>query len=304
MRSSSYYKYIKSRATGNLSVDFRMEHLSSENEEVLRLFIIAAACIGAILSTIFSLTHGILEVYPFLYILPIILVVYFYPKRAILFSLGISLLYISLIYLLGFSNPAVIVISTAWFAIFIVIAVVASSYANRLLEERTRIKNILDNSQDGIFCFDLRTKRIREINVKCAHWLRYNRKDLIGKEISLIWTDENGLEQFVSSINKGQDNTETEAIFVAHDGTLLRFVISAVLLTHERLLCSVIDITGSKIVDEEIRKTLEDLEDQVHQRTAHLEKMNEELRAEILERRRYESTILSGHLIKNEEEAK
>jgi PAS domain S-box-containing protein len=278
-----------------------MEHLSSENEEVMRLFIIAAACIGAVLTTIFSLTHGILEVYPFLYILPIILVVYFYPKRAILFSLGISILYISLIYLLGFSNPDVVVISTAWFAIFIAIAVVASSYANRLLEEQSRIKNILDNSQDGIFCLDLRTKRISEINVKCAHWLRYDRNDLIGKEISLIWTDREDQDRFFSNIKEGRENSETEGIFVARDGTLLRFVISAIIVTHERLLCSVIDITGSKIVDEEIRKTLEDLEEQVHQRTAHLEKMNEELRSEILERRRFESTILSGHLINNDE---
>jgi PAS domain S-box-containing protein len=279
-----------------------MEHLSKENEEVLRLFIIAAACIGAILSTIFSLTHGILEVYPFLYILPIILVVYFYPRRAVLFSLGISLLYLSLMYLLGFSNADAMVISTAWFAIFIVIAVVASSYANNLREERTRIKNILDNSQDGIFCLDLRTKRIREINIKCAHWLRYERNDLIGKEISLLWTDEKGQDEFFTYAKKGLDNAETEAIFVAHDGTLLRFVISAVHVTHQLVLCSVIDITGSKIVDEEIRKTLEDLEAQVRQRTAHLEKMNEELRAEILERRRFESTIMSGHLITNEVE--
>jgi PAS domain S-box-containing protein len=279
-----------------------MDHLSRENEEVLRLFIIAAACIGAILSTIFSLTHGILEVYPFLYILPIILVVYFYPKRAVLFSLGISLLYLSLMYLLGFSNADAIVISTAWFAIFIVIAVVASSYANNLREERTRIKNILDNSQDGIFCLDLRSKQIREINIKCAHWLRYERNELIGKEISLLWADEKGLEEFFAYAKKGLDNAETEAIFVAHDGTLLRFVISAVHVTHQLVLCSVSDITGSKIVDEEIRKTLEDLEAQVRQRTAHLEKMNEELRAEILERRRFESTIMSGHLITNEVE--
>ena len=283
-------------------MDYRKENLSSENEEVLRLFIVAAACIGAILTTIFSLTHEIFEVYPFLYILPIILVVYFHPRRAVLFSLGISLLFISLVYLLGYSNPAVIVTATAWFAIFIAIAVVASSYANSLLEEQSRIKNILDNSQDGIFCIDIRTRHIQEINVKCARWLRYDRKDLIGKEISLIWTDEKGQEQFFFDAQKGLDNSDTEAVFVARDGTVLRFVISVVLATQERFLCSVIDITGTKIVDEEIRKTLEDLEEQVRQRTAHLEKMNEELRAEILERRRFESTILPGHLISNEEE--
>ncbi len=234
-----------------------MEHLSSENETVLRLFIIAAACIGAVLTTIFSLTHGIIEVYPFLYILPIILGVYFYPRRAVLFALAISLMYISIVYLLGYSNSAVIVISTAWFAIFIAIAVVSSSYANRLVEERARIANVLDNSQDGIFCLDLHTRRIREINVKCAQWLRYERQVLIGEEISLIWKDKDEQEQFFANAKRGLGHSETEVIFVAHDGTLLRFVISAVLVTKDRILCSVIDITGSKIVDEEIRKTLE-----------------------------------------------
>jgi len=47
------------------------------------------------------------------------------------------------------------------------------------------------------------------------------------------------------------------------------------------------------VVDEEIRKTLEDLEEQVRARTAHLEKINEELQAEILERRGFERTILA-----------
>lgn len=285
-------------------MDYKREHLSSQNEKVLHFFIIAAACISAVLTTIFSLTHGIFEVYPFLYILPIILAVYFYPKRSVLISLGISLLYIALIYIYGFSHPTVMATSTAWFAIFIAIAVVASSYANRLQEERSRIQNILENSQDGIFCLDLRTKRIREINVKCARWLRYDRNDLIGKDISRIWTDEKEQEQFISHAKKGLCNSETEAVFVAQDGTLLRFVLSAILTTNNQMLCSVIDITGNKIVDEEIRKTLEDLENQVRQRTAHLEKMNEELRAEILEHRRLENEILSGNRREKKEEDK
>ena len=60
-------------------------------------------------------------------------------------------------------------------------------------------------------------------------------------------------------------------------------------------MCSVIDITRSKIIDEEIIKTLDDLEHQVKDRTADLARMNEQLRAEILECRRFESTVLSGH---------
>ena len=271
-----------------------MRSLSRENEEILRLFIIAAACIGAILTTVFSLTHGIFEVFPFLYLLPIILMVYFYPKRAVLFSLGLSLAYIGLIYLYGITNTELIAIATAWFAIFITIAVVASSYANRLIEERTRIRNILDNSQDGMFCFDLDTRHILEINPKCAKLLRYERSALLGRELEAIWAEPSEREQFITGVKAGQAERETEGVFRAQDGTLLRFVVSAVLVTGNRVLCSAIDITGSKIVDEEIRRTLEDLEEQVRARTAHLEKINEELQAEILERRRIERTILSG----------
>ena len=245
-----------------------MELLSAENEEVLRLFAIAATSIGAIIATIYSLTHGIFAVFSFLYLLPIILVVYFYPRRAVIFSLILSVTYISMVYILGESNLMMIAISTAWFAIFITIGVVAASYANKLEEERTRMHHVLDNSQDGIFCFDPRTGTIREINAKCAHWLQYERRDLSGKNVSVVWPDEHEFEQFLADMRRGSSCTESEVQFKTKDGTMLGFIISPVLTTREHVLCSVIDIAGSKMVDEEIRRTLDEIEEQVRARTA------------------------------------
>ena len=92
-----------------------------------------------------------------------------------------------------------------------------------------------------------------------------------------------------------QKHGEREARFRGQDGTVLRFVISPMLVTKGHVLCSAIDITRSKIVDEEIIKTLNELEHQVKERTADLERLNEKLRAEILECRRFESTVLYGH---------
>jgi PAS domain S-box-containing protein len=280
-----------------------MQRLSGENEEILQLFILAAACIGAILTTIFSLTHGIFEVFSFLYILPIILCVYFYPKRAVFFTLAISLLYIGLIYLLGFGNNNMIAVATAWFAIFMTVGVVASSYANRMRDERTRVRDILENSQDGIICFDLETEQILELNPKCASWLRYSASEIVGNDLSHIWHDNVERERFIAGVKKdGEDVAETEGLFRAKDGTILRLVLSVVMIAKNRVFCSAIDITGSKIVDEEIRRTLEDLEGQVKARTAHLERINEDLRREILERRQFEQTILSAQAPANEEE--
>jgi PAS domain S-box-containing protein len=276
-----------------------VEPLSVENAEVLRLFLIIIASIVAFLTTIFSLMNGIFAVFPFHYILPIILVVYLYPERGVLFSLGVGLMYISLIYLMGNSDPTQIAIATAWFAIFITIGVVGSSYAIRLREERTRVRNILDNSQDGIFCFDIKDLRIREINPKCSLWLGYDRQDLINKEISVIWTDKDEMQQFVNDVKLEpkleQKHREREVRFTRQDGTTARFFISPMLVTRGQILCSAIDISRSKIVDEEIIKTLDDLERQVRERTADLEHMNEKLRAEILECRRFENTVLNGH---------
>jgi PAS domain S-box-containing protein len=241
--------------------------------------------------------NGIFSVFPFHYILPIIIVVYLYPERGVLFSLGLSLMYIGLIYLLGNADPTQIAIATAWFAIFITIGVVASSYAIRQREERTRVRNILDNSQDGIFCFDLQNRKIREINPKCAQWLKYNPSDLLGKDISAIWIDAEEQKQFIADAQQETkpSHTPQEARFRGHDGALYRFAVSPILVTATHIMCSAIDITRSKIIDEEIIKALDDLEHQVKDRTADLERMNEQLRAEILECRRFESTVLSGH---------
>jgi PAS domain S-box-containing protein len=269
------------------------QHLFDEFEEILQLFIIAAACIGAILTSVFSLTHGITEVFPFLYILPIILVVYFYPKRAVVFALCISLMYISLVFLLASGNTNLIVIASAWCAIFMIIAVVASSYANNLLEEKNRIDDVIDNSQDGIFCFDLKGGSIIEVNTKFARLLKYERKDLIGRDISLVWTDTDERGRFSGLVSAKKKPLETEILLRASDGSVLRFVISLLQVTRDQVLCSAVDITGSKISDEEIQRTLEDLEEQVRARTAHLVRINEELKAEILAHRRFESAFLS-----------
>jgi PAS domain S-box-containing protein len=273
-----------------------MGQLSCDMEEMLRLLIVTVASVSAILGTIFSLTHGISAVFPFLYILPIICVVYFYPRHAVLFALAISVIYIALVYVLGAFDPMLVAVSTAWFAIFIALAVVASSYANGILEEKARIRHIMDNTRDGIFCFTPGTMRIRMVNQKCADWLLYSRDELEGAPVSTVWADADAQKRFMDEIKTGKIGVMSEAIFRQKTGGMLRFIISPLFPSKDMILCSVANVTDAHIADEEIRQTLEDLERQVRERTAHLEKINEELRAEILERRKLEHNLLSGEL--------
>ena len=257
----------------------------------LRFFILAAASIGAIITTIFSLSHGIFEIFPFLYILPILLTVYFYPKHAVIFALLLSIIYISLIYFFNFQDPVQVAISTAWFAIFITIAVVASSYANDILEEQYRIRQIINNSQDGIICIVYPSLRIRDINPKCSRELNYDRKELRGNNLSQIWPASPERDAFFAEILSKKTTTTTEALLTGCGGNILRFLISSLIVTKDSVICSAVNITESRMADEEIRQTLEDLEKQVRERTSHLEKINEKLLEEIDEHRRFQTTI-------------
>ncbi|MFA6362142.1 PAS domain-containing protein [Methanoregula sp.] len=271
-----------------------MGPFSCDKEERLQLFIVAIASISAILGTLISLTHGISSVFPFLYIFPIICVVYFYPRRAILFALAISIIYIILVYLLGAFDPILVAISTAWFAIFITLAVVASSYANGLLEEKVRIRHIMENNREGIFCFDPGTLRIRRVNQKCAQWLLYFREDLEGRPVNTVWMDSDSQQRFIDEVKVKKTGVMSESLFRQKNGGMLRCIISPLYVTKDTVLCSVTNVTDAKVADEEIRQTLEELERQVRERTAHLEKINEDLRAEIIERRTLEHSLLLG----------
>ncbi len=270
-------------------MDFRI-HL---NDEFVHLFIVTASTIGAILTTIFSLSHGIFEVFPFLYILSTILVVYFYPRYGMLFSLGISLFYIGLVFFFGFAkDPVLLAIAIGWFAVINMIGVVTSSFAIRVHNERKKTRKVLENAHEGIFCFELRSMRLHEVNQKCARMLHYEPDDLIGKPLTIIWTNEEERADFLACIRRGQGPCQKEVMLRASDGTHRQYLVSAILAANNLVLCFTLDTSEQKIDESVIWQTLEDLERQVVERTAYLEKINEDLKTEIVRRRMDEKTVL------------
>ena len=120
-------------------------HLSRD-----RIFWDAAIIISTVIaigSTIYSLTHGIYEVYPFLYFLPLILFVNFYPERGVIFSLALSTIFLLLVYFLGNFNPALVAVSTGWFVIFVTIGFVTSSFTEGLRSEERKYREIFENAR-------------------------------------------------------------------------------------------------------------------------------------------------------------
>ncbi|MFA4824579.1 MAG: ATP-binding protein [Methanoregula sp.] len=241
--------------------------------------------------TVYSLTHGIHDVFPFLYFLPIILFVYFYPHRGIIFSLIISTVYLLLVYYYGNFNPNLVAVSTAWFVIFVTIGVVTSSFAEGLREEEQKYRGIFENSQAGIFIFDLISLRIREMNGKCERMLRYNRTDLIDRDLSTVLVDSASRDSFIHLIRTHTNTGDIELFFHTRDGAVRQFLVSASRGQNDIVICSAIDITERKLAEQVIQKAREDLDQRVRERTDELLQANDELKAEIQERKQFESAI-------------
>jgi PAS domain S-box-containing protein len=264
---------------------------TSHRHQISWAVAILATVALAVYSTIYSLTHGIYEVFPFLYFLPIIIFVYQYPNRGVLFSLGLSAIFLSLVYYYSTSNTTLIAVSTAWFVIFVTIGVVTSSFAESLKAEERKYRGIFENSQAGIFTFDLQTQDIREINTKFARMLSYEREDLLNRNLSVILFNADGKETFIRMIAESSRTGDVELFFHTRDNAVRQFLISASLSQGTIVICSAIDITERKIAEQVISKAREDLEQRVRDRTDELMQANDVLKSEIQERKRFESAI-------------
>jgi PAS domain S-box-containing protein len=268
-----------------------MTSSDSLNTRVFWGFAIGVSILIAVYSTIFSLTHGIYEVFPFLYFLPIILFVYRYPQRGVFFSLLISMIYLVLIYYFSSFNPLLVAVSTAWFVIFVTIGVVTSSFAEGMQSEEKKYRGIFENSQAGIFTFDLETRKIRELNVKCAGMLKFEPSAITGLDLSRILPASKERDAFIQDIQTHIHTGDHELRFSTRDESVRQFMVSASLTPHDIVICSLIDITERKLAEKVIQRARDELEDRVKERTDELLRANDVLKAEIQERKRFESAI-------------
>ena len=254
-------------------------------------FAIGISVIFALGSTVYSLTHGIYDVFSFLYFLPIILFVYRYPARGVLFTLILSTVYLSLVYYLGSFHPALVAVSTAWFVIFVTIGVVTSSFAEGMLEEKKKYQGIFDNSQAGIFTFDLETRKIQNLNTKCAKLLNYEPAEITGKDLTRILPASKELDSFLRELMSGPQTGDHELRFITRDGTVRQALISGSITPDDIVTCSIIDITERRLAEKVIQKARDELEDRVRERTEEIMRANDMLKTEIQERKRFEAAI-------------
>jgi PAS domain S-box-containing protein len=220
-------------------------------QKTLWLSVTALLTVGIVLVSIFSLKNGYYDIYPYFYLLPIILLAYFFPRYSVYVTVLLGWIFLGLVWLYGPADIRLYTSSFAFFYIFVSIGVVISAFSGQLMQER-RYREIFENSQAGIFTFDFDSQQIREANRQAAAILGYSREDLLAQLFSSLWFDEEQETMFIRKIRLDGYITDMEIGLRKKDRTVIWVLVTAAKTNEDWIVCSIVDISESKRTKDEL----------------------------------------------------
>ena len=226
-----------------------MKTLSTQ--KTLWLSVIALLTVGIVLVSILSLKNGYYDIFPYFYLLPIILLAYYFPRYSVYVSILLGWIFLGLVYLYGPADLRLYTSSFAFFYIFVSIGVVISAFSGQLMQER-RYREIFENSQAGIFTFDLELRQIRDVNMQAAAILGYTPEDLISQLFSILWFDDEQETRFIKKIRQDEHITDMEIALRKKDRTVIWVLVTAALTKENWVVCSIVNITERKRIKDEL----------------------------------------------------
>jgi PAS domain S-box-containing protein len=211
---------------------------------------IIVSVLAAIVITWGSLTQGIYEVFPYFYLIPIILIAFARPRFSIYGTVMVGWLYLALVFSIGLPTIRLYVLATVWFYIFVSLGVLISTYSQVYKKEGERSCGTYYNSQAGAFRFDRSSLKILEANKKFASIIRYECEDLLKKSLQDFIPDEREREAFLTQVRDQGRVKDIEVAFLALDGSTRWALVSSADCDDRAVICTVVDITESKLAQE------------------------------------------------------
>jgi len=220
-------------------------------QHTLGVSITALLTIGIVLISIFSLKNGYFGIFPYFYILPILILAYFHPRYAVYFTVFLGWIFLGLVYLYGPLDIQFYAASIAFFYIFVSLGVIISALSGQLHQER-RYREIFENSQAGIFTFDVENQKIREINAHSASILGYTPDELKQQPFSSLTLDVEQESRFIKTIRRDEKIADMELALRRKDRTVIWVMVTASITKDGIVICSLVDITESRRTKDEL----------------------------------------------------
>ena len=220
-------------------------------QKTLWLSVAGLLTVGIILISILSLKNGYFDIFPYFYILPILILAYFYPRYSVYFTVLLGWVFLALVYVYGPADIQLYTSSVAFFYIFVSIGVVISAFSGQLVQEK-KYREIFENSQAGILTFELESQNLREINDQAASILGYTRDELRNQLFSSLWFDNDQETRFMKLVRQEEKIADMELALRKKDRTVIWVLVTASLIKDGHVICSIVDISESKRIKDEL----------------------------------------------------
>jgi PAS domain S-box-containing protein len=222
-----------------------MKPITPQRQFLYDLCIIASILAAAVI-TYLSLSAGIYEVFPYFYLIPIILIAFARPKLSIYGTVLVGWMYLALIFFIGLPTMQLYMQAAVWFYIFVSLGVLISTYSQVYHKEGERSCGAYYNSQAGAFRYDKSTLKIIDANYKFANILHYECADIMKKALPDFLPDAAKLEEFLVQVRDKRRVRDIEVGLVAQDGSIRWALVSAADCDDVSIICTVVDITDNK----------------------------------------------------------
>jgi PAS domain S-box-containing protein len=213
---------------------------------------IVVSIIATVGITVISLKNGIFDVFPYIYLVPVVLIAFAHPKYSVYATVLVGWLYLGLVFFIGLPDSQRYTLATIWFYVFVSIGVLISIYSQVYLREGRKSIAAYDNSQAGVFCFDKESLRLKAANRKFSYIIRYGQDDLLKKALPEIIPDTAERESFLASIHDKKRIGDIEVRFRTWDGTMRWALVSATVSDGPDIICTLVDITDHKQAQESL----------------------------------------------------
>lgn len=222
--------------------------------------LIVLVTFATVATAVFSLGHGIFDLYQYLFLLPIIMTAYYFPKFGIISSviMGGLLILINVI-ITGIQLP-VLTRTLFTMVVFLGIGGIITILSQNISGLRQRYQDVFSLSETGIVIFDAGTGNIADANQGFLIPLGYSTSATGCSTFDRFFDVPAQYQELVREVKSGGKVTGKTVQLRSRSGSSCYFQVSASAFGDDLILCTLMDVTERRQYVESLRKSLAEKE--------------------------------------------